>query len=71
MRYFYFEKVAREAGITDDRLKKLCASIRREFPRSDMMYELHVLRACTAIRDGHVSIEDVLKEGRDPGSQRD
>jgi hypothetical protein len=25
-----------------------------------MMYELHILRACMAIRDGNVSLEDVI-----------
>ena len=60
MRYFDFEKVAREAAIPEDKLEELCQSIRREFPRDDMMYELHVLRACMAIKDGHVSLEDAI-----------
>ncbi len=58
MRYFNFEKIAREAAIPADKLHELCQSIRREFPRDEMMYELHVLRAYMAIRDGHVSLED-------------
>lgn len=61
MRYFNFEKIAREAAIPADRLQELCQSIRREFPRDEMMYELHVLRACMAIRDGHTSLEDALR----------
>ena len=63
MRYFDYEKVAREAGVTADQLSEICQSIRREFPNDDMMYELHVLRACMAVRDGHVSLEDVLGVG--------
>jgi hypothetical protein len=35
--------------------------VRIEFPTDDMLYELHVLRACMAIRDGYVSLEDALK----------
>ena len=60
MRYFDFEKLAREAGIPTDKMGELCKSIRREFPRDDMMYELHVLRACMAIRDGYIHLEDAI-----------
>lgn len=60
MRYFNYEKVAREAGIPTDRLAELCESIREDFPTDDMMYELHVLRACMAVRDGYAKLEDIL-----------
>lgn len=61
MRFFDYSKVAKEAGIPPDKLAKLISSVRQEFPKDDMMFELHVLRACLAIRDGHVSIEEALK----------
>jgi len=61
MRYFDFESVAREANIPADRMKQLRECVRQDFPRDQMMYELHVLRACMAIRDGHVSLEDALR----------
>ena len=60
MRYFDFEKVAGEAGIPAGRLDELCRMMRREFPRDEMLYELHVLRACMAVRDGRMRLEDVL-----------
>lgn len=60
MRYFDFESVARAAHIPPEQLQQLCALIREEFPHDDMMYELHVLRACTAIRDGRVPLEQAL-----------
>jgi hypothetical protein len=63
MRYFAFENVAREAAIPDDRLQQLCQGTRREFPHDDMMYELHVLRACMAVRDGLISVEAALAVG--------
>jgi hypothetical protein len=63
MRYFAFENVAREAGISDDRLQELCRATRREFLHDDMMYELHVLRACMAVRDGLISLEAALAVG--------
>ena len=34
--------------------------IRKDFPADDMMYELHVLRACMAVRDGYAKIVDIL-----------
>ena len=60
MRYFDYKKVAREAHIPAPKLAEICHLVRREFPKDDMMYELHVLRACAAVRDGHVRLEDVL-----------
>jgi hypothetical protein len=61
MNYFNFEKVACEAGIPPDKLLELKQLIRREFPRDEMMYELHVLRACMAIRDGVISLAEALR----------
>lgn len=64
MRYFDYRKVAKEAGIAPDKMAKLISTIRKEFPKDNMMFELHVLRACLAIRDGHVSVEDALRSER-------
>lgn len=61
MRYFYYEKVAREANIPSDKLDELSKIIRKEFPHSDMMYELHLLRACRAIQEGYVTIDDAIR----------
>lgn len=68
MRYFDYETVAREAKIPSDKLAKLCSLIRQEFPRDEMMYELHVLRACMAIRDGYLSLEDAISP--EPATKR-
>ncbi|MEK7398338.1 MAG: hypothetical protein AAB116_15510 [Candidatus Poribacteria bacterium] len=62
MSYFDFEKVAREANIPIDKLDKLSRYFRQEFPYDDMMYELHVLRSCMAIRDGYIKIEDAIDD---------
>ncbi len=61
MQSFAFENVAREAGIGGDDLRRLREAARREFPRDEMMYELHVLRACMAVREGLVSLRDALR----------
>jgi len=60
MLYFNFEEVALEAGIPDDKLEELCQVIRQALPKMIMMYELHVLRACMAIKNGYIKIDDVI-----------
>ena len=59
MDYFDYERVAREAGLTEDQLAAVKEAVREEFPTDGMLWELHVLRACKAIRDGHATLEDV------------
>ncbi len=61
MPYFDYEKVAREARIARPQLDELRRLVRQEFPKDEMMYELHLLRACMAIRNGVSSLEEALK----------
>jgi hypothetical protein len=61
MRFFDAEKVALEASIPPDKLDRLRLLIRQEFPRDEMMYELHLLRACMAIKNGIVTIDEALR----------
>ncbi len=61
MRYFDYETVAAEAEIAPEKLSAVARSVREEFPRDDMMYELHLMRVCSAIRDGHVGLEEALR----------
>ena len=61
MRYFDYEKVAREAHLSSDQLNALCRLIRKEFPTDDMLYELHVLRVCMAIKQGALTIDEALQ----------
>ena len=61
MKYFDYRSVAREAKIPDVKLRKLVNLVRQEFPQDLMMAELHALRACLAVRDGHIQIDDALK----------
>jgi len=60
MRYFDYEAVAREAKIPADKLSALGKAVREEFPTDDMMYELHLMRVCSAIQAGYVSLEEAL-----------
>jgi hypothetical protein len=61
MEYFDYQSVAREAKVPEQKLRKLVDLIDKEFPNDPMMAELHMLRACQAIRDGHIRIDDALK----------
>lgn len=65
MKYFDYESVAREAKIPEEKLRKLVKLTRQEFPHDPMMAELHALRACLAIRDGHIKIDEALKSQSD------
>ena len=60
MRYFDYEAVAREAKIPAEKLSALAKGVREEFPTDDMMYELHLMRVCSAIQAGYVSLEEAL-----------
>jgi hypothetical protein len=58
--YFDYEEVAREADIPAEKLEELRHLIKKEFPRDEMMYELHLLRACMAIKNGVLTIHEAL-----------
>ncbi len=60
MDYFNYEAVATEAKIPADKLEALINLLRSEYPNDLMMLELHVLRACMAIREGELTIEEAL-----------
>jgi hypothetical protein len=63
--YFDYLTPAKAAGITDEQLRIIKQMFRSDYPGDDMLYELHILRACNAIRDGFVTIQQVLAEARD------
>ncbi len=60
--YFDYLTVARDAGISDADLALLQLAIRADYPGDDMLYELRLLRTCKAIRDGHATVADALRE---------
>ncbi len=62
MDYYDYERIAREAGISADDLERLCRLIRLDFPHDDMMYELHVMRACKIVRDGPYTMEQIVAD---------
>ena len=68
MKYFDYKAAAKKAGLSPTQLNRLRGGIRREFPRDNMQFELHVLRTCMAIRDGKVTIQDALRPVAPSGS---
>jgi len=62
MRYFDYETIARHAGIPADKLARLAKSHVEEEPNDPMLAELHTLRACMAIQQGRLTIEEALNE---------
>ena len=60
MDYFDFESVAAKAKIPADKLEAMIDLLRPEFHQDPMMLELHVLRACLAIRDGRLTLDEAL-----------
>ncbi len=62
MRYFDYETAAREAGISSEKLARLVGLFSVDEPDDPMMVELHLLRVCMAIKEGKVSLDQVLAE---------
>ena len=58
---FDYEKFEKELKLPKDTVIKIRASVREEFPKDDMMYELHLVRVYSALQKGEIKIEDVLK----------
>ena len=61
MEYFDYESIAKKADIPAQKLDVLRKIVRQEFPQDDMMYELHLLRACMAIQQGYTTIDEALR----------
>lgn len=60
MNYFDYRSIAQDAGMSETQLNELIKRMTEEFPHDRMMSELHVLRACMAIRDGYLTIEEAI-----------
>ncbi len=70
MYFFDYVSVARDAGISDEDLEHIRRGVRREFPDDEMMYELHVMRACDAVKEGLVSLAAMKAALAKPGDAR-
>ena len=59
---FDYLTAAKRAGIPADKLERLCALARAEFPSDEMMVELHILRAILAVERGDTTLEEILSQ---------
>lgn len=59
---FDYVTAAKRAGIPPDKLDRLCAIVRQEFPSDEMMAELHILRAVLAIERGGTTLDQILEQ---------
>jgi hypothetical protein len=60
MKMFNLEKIKMESGLPMAELARLEEQIRREFEGDEMMFELHLIRAIKAIKEGWVTLEEAL-----------
>lgn len=60
MDYYDYQSVATEAGIPAAKLAELVRLVQAEYPHDPMMCELHILRACLAIREGRITVDEAL-----------
>jgi hypothetical protein len=59
---FDYVTVASEAGLSREQLETIKQVVRQDYPTDDMLWELHVLRACNAIRDRRTTFEEAFGE---------
>jgi hypothetical protein len=64
MHYFDYETIARDAGISAGKLEQLVKLFSLEEPHDAMLAELHILRACMAIKSGRLTLDAALNEAR-------
>lgn len=63
MDYFDYQSVAGEAGLTADQLDQLRRVVLRDYPNDALLFELHMLRACRAILERRLTVEEALSTG--------
>ncbi|MFQ5897863.1 MAG: hypothetical protein ACE5JN_06405 [Candidatus Methylomirabilia bacterium] len=59
---FDYLTAAKRAGIPQNKLERLCAHVRSEFPSDEMMAELHILRAILAVERGDTTLDEILSQ---------
>jgi hypothetical protein len=60
--YFDYPRVATEAGITPDQLHAIVQIFEADYPADLMLRELHILRACTAVKEGRTTTQAILAD---------
>ena len=65
---FNYEAIAKRINLPEDRLSEIGKIIRKDFPRDEMMFELHMLRVLMPLERKDLTLEDLLKEPGNKGS---
>jgi len=60
--FFDYHRAARRVGIPEDKLARLSALVRAEFPNDEMMADLHILRAIRSIERGDATLDEILSQ---------
>jgi len=55
---FDIDKIARESGLPEEIIGKIRDEVRQEFPKDEMMYELHVMRAIESEKNKAMRLKD-------------
>jgi len=63
---FNYEAIAKRINLPEERLSEIGKIIRKDFPRDEMMFELHMLRVLMALERKDLTLEDLFKE---PGNK--
>ena len=59
---FELERLKNESGLSEDVLGSIEAGIREEFPDDHLLFELHLVRVLQAIKEGWITVDEVLHE---------
>lgn len=59
---FEIEKIVKESGLSDELIAKIKEEVRKEFPRDEMMYELHLIRAIESEKNKGLSIKQRVRQ---------
>jgi len=52
----------KDSGLSEPDMRRLEQKIREEFASDELMFEIHLLRAVTAFKEGWISLENLLRE---------
>lgn len=60
--YFDYRSEAKDAGVSTADLGTMIRIFELDYPNDLMLRELHVLRACIAIRAGRAKLKEILRD---------
>lgn len=60
--YFDYRPAAAAAGLSPAQILAIQRLFEADYPSDLMLRELHILRACNAVRDGHAKLQDIMDQ---------